>query len=484
MRASPHSIKRIMKSPALPFTKAIQLIGGHIVGEHDVARNPALPLHRVRPSGSPMTGDARLGVGLWLMNHHTLIGSPLHGVTLSADTRRRHMLVLGATGSGKTSLLLNLFAQDAARGDGILYIDPLGDDAEHALGLIPKHRRNQVCYFNVADRDHPVALNVLEDVAPRERELVADHIVTAMRALWPDMWGPRMEQILRHGLLALIEEPNASLLLLPRLLTDDAFRRRVVARCSNPLTRAFFERRFDAWRDSFREEAIDPVLNKVESFLFSPIVRNILGQSKSTLDFRHEMARSHIVIANLAKGVIGDTAAHLLGALLVARVQAAGLSRLNDTKTDHPDFRMIIDEAQDIVTDIIPTLLSQARHYRVSLTLASQYIEAFSQRTQSALLANPATLVAFRLASPDAKLLAPEFDRSHQHFNPQHLLSQSRGQATIRSAGEDAHFLNLPPAPPALYDPEIPRRQSQRHYGTNAQTVERTLDAVLNFRAA
>ena len=219
-----------------------------------------------------MTGDTRLGVGLWFMENHTNIGPAERSVTLSLDIRRRHMLVLGATGSGKTSLLLNLFAQDAARGDGILYIDPLGDDAEHALGLIPAHRVNQVCYFNVADRDHPVALNVLEDVAPRERELVADHVVTAMRALWPDMWGPRMEQILRHGLLALIEEPNASLLLLPRLLTDDAYRRRVVGHCSNPLTRAFFERRFDQWRDTFREEAIDPVLNKVETFLFSPII--------------------------------------------------------------------------------------------------------------------------------------------------------------------------------------------------------------------
>ena len=215
------------------------------------------------------------------MDPHTIIGSAENGIILSAHDRRRHLAAIGATGSGKSSLLLNFFAQDCARGDGVLYIDPLGDDAERALDLIPPERRNQVCYFNVGDREHPVAINILEDVAPDDRERLADDIVSAMRGFWHESWGARMEQILRHALVALIEMPNASLVLLPQLLVDDEFRARVVAHSSNPLTQTFFGRRFDTWRDTYREEAIDPVLNKVDAFLFSPIVRNSLGQART-----------------------------------------------------------------------------------------------------------------------------------------------------------------------------------------------------------
>ena len=413
------------------------------------------------------------------MDPHTIIGFPDQSINLAADRRRRHMAIIGATGSGKTSLLLNMFAQDVARGDGVLYIDPLGDDAERALSLIPKRRANQVCYLNFADRDHPLAMNVLEDVAPDDRELLADNVVSAMRAIWHESWGVRMEQILRHALLALIETPNASLVLLPRLLNDDDFRQRIVARVTNPLTRQFLGVRFERWRDTEREIAIDPVLNKLETFLFSPVVRNVLGQARSTLDFRHEMARRHVVIANLSKASIGDTAAHLMGALLVARVQAAGLARLRNTAQSHPDFHLIIDEAQDIVTDIIPTLLSQARHYGVTLALATQYLAGLSDKTQAALRGNPETLVVFRPGGPDAELLAPEFNRLHQDFNPTALLQLPRGQAAIRIAGDDVRVIALPPAPSGLGHQELMRKQSRRHYGANRSTVEPLINKLL-----
>jgi type IV secretion system coupling TraD/TrwB family protein len=415
-----------------------------------------------------------------LMDAHTIIAGDDDAVVLTALHRRRHIAVIGATGSGKTSLLLNIFAQDCARGDGVLYIDPLGDDAERALGLIPRERLNQVCYFNVADREHPVAMNILEDVAPDDRERLADNVVSAMRGIWADLgWGARMEQILRHSLVALIETPGASLVLLPRLLTDDAFRERITRRISNPLSRNFFQNRFEKWRAEYREEAIDPVLNKIESFLFSPIVRNALGQSRSTLDFTHEMARRHIVIANLAKGVIGETEAHLLGALMIARVQAAGLARLHLPDEQRPDFHMILDEAHDFGTGAIPSLLSQARHYGVSLILATQFLSALTEKTQAALLANPATLVVFGVASPDAKLLAPEFDRAQQAFSSHALVAQSRGQATVRIRGDDAHILDLPPPPSSLGHEDLMRRQSRRHYGTSRAKVEPMIAKLL-----
>ena len=413
------------------------------------------------------------------METHTIIGSPEDGLALSANDRRRHMAVIGATGSGKSSLLLNLFAQDCARGDGVLYIDPLGDDAERALDLIPPERRNQVCYFNVADREHPVALYILEDVAPDDRERLADDVVSAMRGIWHESWGARMEQILRHALVALIEMPNASLVLLPRLLVDDDFRKRIVSRSSNPLTQTFFGRRFDAWRDTYREEAIDPVLNKVDAFLFSPIVRNSLGQAASTLDFVHEMAHRHIVIANLSKGVIGDTAAHLLGALLIARVQSAGLARIAHAPETRPDFHLIIDEAHDFSAQAIPSLLSQARHYGVTLTLATQYLAALPEKTQAALLANPATLVAFRVASSDAGLLASEFDRPQQAFSPHRLMELGRGEAMVRRAGMGSDFCALPPPPDGYGASTLMRLQSRRHYGTSRNTVEPRINKLI-----
>jgi hypothetical protein len=418
------------------------------------------------------------------MDRDTIIGTPESCIALSADLRRRHIGVIGATGSGKTSLLLNLFAQDCAGGDGVLYIDPLGDDAERALALVPRWRRNQVCYFDMSDREHPIALNILEDVAPRDRELLADNIVTAMRGIWGELsWGPRLEQILRHSLLALIETPNASLLMLPRLLTDDGFRKRVVARLSNPIARNFFLHRFEAWKGTDREAAIDPVLNKAEAFLFSPLVRNSLGQARTRLDLGHEMAHRRIVIANLAKGVLGETSAHLLGALLIARVQAAGAARLTaPSGEERPDFHLIIDEAQDFSTAVLPTLLSQARHYGVTLTIATQYLDALPEKTRAAFLANPATLVAFNVSGVDARLLAPEFDRDQQAFNAHALMSLARGEAMVRTRAGDAHRLELAVPPEGTSDhAEISRRQSRLRYGSKRADIEARIEKLLRF---
>ena len=263
------------------------------------------------------------------MTTHTHIGKTPHGkpVSLTRDERLRHMAIFGSTGVCKTTFLLNIVAQDIARGDGLLVIDPHGDFAERALTLVPPSRNNQVCYVNLTDSAYPVGFNVLEDPGPDHRAVVADGIVAGMRAIWIDMWGPRLEQVLRHSIMALIETPNASLALLPRLLTDADFRARVFSRVSNPLTRAFFEQRFNTWRDDYREQAIDPVLNKIDAFLFSPAIFNVIGQAKSTLHFEHAMAKKRVVIADLARGIIGETPSNLMGALLLARVQAAGMAR-------------------------------------------------------------------------------------------------------------------------------------------------------------
>jgi hypothetical protein len=334
------------------------------------------------------------------MTTHTNIGETSHGksVSLTRDERLRHMAVFGSTGVGKTTFLLNVVGQDIARGDGLLVIDPHGDFAERALTLVPPSRNNHICYFNLTDSAHPVGFNVLEDPGPDHRAVVADGIVAGMRAIWWDMWGPRLEQILRHSTMALIETPNTSLALLPRLLTDADFRSRVLSRVTNPLTRAFFEQRFNTWRDEYREQAIDPVLNKIDAFLFSPAILNVIGQGKSTLHFEHAMARQRIVIANLARGIIGETPSNLMGALLLARVQAAGMARASVPHEARHPFHIVIDEVQLFGTEVIAQILSEARKYGLSLTMATQFMAGLSEKTRAAVMGNVAALSRRRSA--------------------------------------------------------------------------------------
>jgi hypothetical protein len=414
------------------------------------------------------------------MPTHTYIGrtSNQSAITLALQERLRHTVILGSTGVGKTTLLLNIVAQDIARGDGLLLLDPHGDLAEYALSLVPKYRSNQVCYFNLTDHDFPIGFNVLEDVAPDHRAVVADGGVSAMRAIWSDMWGPRMEQILRHSLMALLETPNASLALLPRLLTDTEFRGRTVARVSNPLTRTFFERRFETWRDTYREEAIDPVLNKIDAFLFSPTILNVIGQAHSTLHFDKAMASGRVVIANLARGIIGETASHLMGALLLARVQAAGMARALLPQEQRRPFHIIIDETQNFGTEVIAQLLSEARKYGLSLTLATQFLAGLDDSLRAA-LANAATLIVFRVGQEDATLLAPEFDRAHQNFNPYALRLLQTGEAMVRVSGSEGDLLALEDAPAICGIAEHVKKQSRRHYGMKREEVQARLTQLM-----
>ena len=265
-------------------------------------------------------------------------------------------------GFGQITLLRHIAAQDIARGDGILLLDPHGDLAEAVLSDVPPSRYNHVCYLNLAERDFPVGMNVLEDTEPDDRARVVDGFVAAMRSIFYELWGPRMEIILRHASTALIETQNASLFLLPRLLIDDEFRMKTVAHLTNHDTRTFFGARFDKWRDAFREEAIDPVLNKVDAFLAFPTIRNILGQGRSTLHLPYAMQEGRIVICNLATGTVGETAARLFGALLLAHLRAAAMARASFPRRRSP-FHLYADEAHTFGPASIARLLSETRKF-------------------------------------------------------------------------------------------------------------------------
>ena len=390
-------------------------------------------------------------------------------VSLTLEERFRHLAIIGATGSGKSTLLRHIAAQDMARGDGLLLVDAHGDLAEAVLSDVEPRRHNHCCYLSAADFNHPVGFNVLEDTHPDDRAMAVDGVVSAMHAIWHESWGARMENVLRHACTVLIETPNASIALIPRLLMDDTFRERTAPRVSAPYTREFFDKRFEKWRETYRDEVIEPVLNKTEAFLAFPSIRHILGQARSTVHFSHAMQHGRIVIANLASGIVGETAARLFGALLIAQLRSAAMARARLPIDERRPFHVLLDEAQAYGSLAVVNLLSETRKYATSVVVATQFLDALGETTRAALLGNAGTLAVFRCSPADAMLLAPHFDELHQTFNPVALQSVATGEAWVNGT------LVKVPAPRPVGSTEIVRKQSRLHYGNPRDRVERNI---------
>lgn len=331
-------------------------------------------------------------------------------VTLLPEVRWKHMAVFGATGSGKSTLLRNMIAWDISSGAGVTVVDPHGGLIDDILdNHIPRHRINDVIYFNPKDRDRALGLNILECRNPEQRGLVVSNVVSIFHRLWPDSWGPRMEDILRNSLYALIEQPiPLSLLALPKLLTDEVYRAALLKRVTNPAVLDFFRTTYDRWTNGFREEAISPVLNKCRAFLTDPLLRAVIGQTRSSFDFRWMMDHRKILLCDFSKGSIGEDNAKLLGSLVVIREKLAALSRHDIPEASRVPHVLYVEEAQNFVGDF-ESILQEARKYRLMLVLATQGIEQLSKDAAFAVFTNCATLVSFRVSGTDAKRLREEF---------------------------------------------------------------------------
>jgi hypothetical protein len=323
--------------------------------------------------------------------------------------RSGHIYILGKTGTGKSTLIQNMIASDIKRGHGLALLDPHGDLAEAVLDLVPKRRINDVFYFNPADLDFPIAFNPLEKTGPDKRHLIASGLISAFKKIWAEFWGPRMEHILRHCILALLEYPDSTLLDLPPMLTDKDFRSRVLQKVSNPGVRDFWLLEFEKYSPWFRSEAVSPILNKIGQFLATPLIRNIVGQSKSSFDLRSVMDEGKILIANLAKGKIGEDNCSLLGSMLVTKLQLAALSRAEMPEHKRTHFHLFIDEIHSFLTLSFADSLSEARKYGLYLVLSHQYIEQLDEKIRAAIFGNAGTLISFRVGAEDAKYLAREF---------------------------------------------------------------------------
>lgn len=404
---------------------------------------------------------------------HTYLGYASSGspLWLTLEQRLRHIAVNGKTGYGKSTELKSVLAQDIARGDGVLLLDPAGTLAEEALALIPPWRHNHVCYFNIADRDYPIGFNIYADVPPERRSTLAEQIVSAFKSIWFDMWGPQLERLLRASSLALLDTPGTSMVDILRLYFDPDFRAHILARCNNPVALVFFQREFGAWSPDFLDKAISPVLNKLEAFLAHDLVRNILGQSESTLHMEQALARNRIVIVNLARGAIGDAPAFLMGSLILARTEAAALQR--DLVSASP-FHVFIDEAQNFKSGVIGSMYDQIRKFKLSLFLVTQDFSALDDTTRAAIIANADTIICFRLSPDDAEDMARLFNREHQQFNPVALQNLNVGEAHFHGGR-----LYVDPDTYTFPARKNARKQSRRHYGRPRVLVEPVITEAL-----
>jgi hypothetical protein len=323
--------------------------------------------------------------------------------------RRQHCYVIGQTGTGKTTLLRNLIVQDIEAGRGALVLDPHGDLAEELLDFIPPQRIDDVVYFNPADVEYPIGLSLLHHGSDEGRHVAASGLVSVFKSIWRDSWGPRLEYILYAATAALIECENTSLLGLPRMLVDDRYRDWVLKQVKDPIVRSFWLTEYANYDRRFRAEAVAPIQNKVGQLLMASPVRNIVGQVGSRIDPRFIMDKGRILIANLSKGRLGADKANLLGAVLLNMFQLAAMSRADIREAERRDFFMFVDEFQNFSTDSFAAILSEARKFRLCLTLSHQYIGQLPEPLREAVFGNVGSLFSFRVGDEDADTLARNF---------------------------------------------------------------------------
>ena len=328
---------------------------------------------------------------------------------IKAADRRKHFYIIGKTGMGKSTLLENMAVQDIQAGRGVGIVDPHGEFAEKMLDFVPSHRINDVIYFNPADLDYPIAFNAIEKVDPEHRHLIASGLIGVFKKLWVDSWGPRLEYVLRNAILALLEYPGSTLLGVMRILIDKKYRSKVIERIADPVVKSFWVDEFSKYPDRFMAEAIAPIQNKVGQFLTSPLIRNIVGQSKSAIDIREVMDSQKILIMNLSKGKLGEDNSSLLGNMLITRIQLAAMSRVDMPEEERKDFYLFVDEFQNFATESFANILSEARKYRLDLTLAHQYITQMVEPVRDAVFGNVGTMVIFRIGAVDAEFIEKEF---------------------------------------------------------------------------
>lgn len=392
--------------------------------------------------------------------------------------RDKHIYIIGKTGMGKSTMLENMAIQDIQNGEGVAFIDPHGSTAERLLDFVPHERIRDVVYLAPFDTDHPIGFNVMEDVGYDKRHLVVSGLMGAFKRIWVDMWSARMEYILQNTLLALLEYPDSTLLDVNRMLSNKVFRAAVVQKITDPIVRTFWAEEFATYTDTYTREATPAIQNKVGQFTSNPLIRNIVGQPKSSFDLRAMMDEKKIFIVNLSKGRMGETNAALLGSMLVVKIYLAAMSRADEPAArmrQLPRFNFYVDEFQSMMNEAFADILSESRKYKLALTLANQYIEQMEEKVRDAVFGNVGTLVCFRVGPFDAEVLKTVFEPT---FMAQDLVGLGIGQIyltlMIDGVGSTPFSAEtLPPieAPPISYKDDV-IRNSRAQYSRPRAEIE------------
>ena len=402
---------------------------------------------------------------------------------IKTDDRRRHMYIIGQTGTGKTTLQQNMMISDILAGRGMGFVDPHGEMAERLLHYIPKERIKDVIYFNPADLDYPIAFNAIETIDAGARHLVASGLMGVFKKIWPDVWSARMEYILNNTILALLEVPGSTLLGVNRMFSDKIFRKNIVSQLTDPVIKAFWTQEYAAYQQKYEQEATAAIQNKIGQFSSATVIRNIIGQPTSSFNFRQAMDEGKIIIMNLSKGRLGEDNTKLLGGMLITKIQLAAMSRVDILEEDRKDFYLYVDEFQNFVTDSFADILSEARKFRLNLIIANQYIGQLvhdqNVKVKDAIFGNVGTFVAFRAGGEDVEFL------EEKQFSPnivaQDLLNLPNYNIYLRLLIDGVpsrpfSAITLPPFPkPEIsYTDEI-IDYSRKNYGTQRAEVERAI---------
>lgn len=410
---------------------------------------------------------------------------------IKADDRRRHIYIIGKTGTGKSTLMENMVIDDILAGRGVGLIDPHGELVEKILNFIPEERVDDVIYFNPDDTEYPIAFNPLESVAGEHRHLVASGVMGVFKKIWPDVWSARMEYILNNTLLALLEYPDSTLLGIMRMLSERDYRLKVVENLKDPVVKSFWQNEFARYTQRLEVEAVAAIQNKVGQFVSNPLIRNVLGQPHSSVDLRGLMDEGKILIANLSKGRIGEDNSALLGAMLITKLQLAVMKRIDIPEAERKDFYLYIDEFQNFSTDSFVNVLSEARKYRLSLVLAHQYISQIGDfqnyKVRDAIFGNIGTIVLFRTGAEDAEFLekefAPTFEASDLVNLPNYSIYIRLMIDGVASRPFSASTLGPKYFPPETFT-DLIIENSRRRFGTPRPVVEKKIASEWGSEAA
>lgn len=405
---------------------------------------------------------------------------------IKAKDRDRHMYVIGKTGMGKSTLLENMAIQDIRNGEGLAFIDPHGGTVERLLEYIPEERIKDVVYFAPFDLEHPIAFNVMEDVGYDRRHLVVSGLMATFKKIWQDAWSARMEYILTNTLLALLEYPDATLLGVNRMYTDKDYRTKVVDNVKDPVVKDFWTKEFANYGDRYTQEATPAIQNKVGQFTGNPLIRNIIGQPKSSFDIRTMMDEKKILLMNLSKGLVGETNMRLLGSMLTTRIFLAAMSRAELSGSELaklPAFYFFVDEFQNFANETFAEILSEARKYKLNLTIAHQYVEQMEEEVRDAVFGNVGTTVVFRVGPFDAEVLETIF---MPKFTKEDIVNLDRRQVylTLMIDGVgSAPFsaVTIPPieAPPENYREQVIRASRAQFTQPRAGVEKAIIDELM-----